>query len=268
MNFSKATSLLKITSLLYNYFNKDLKLIIVIGRGHGGTRAISQTLSESGVYMGTTNDSGDLVPPKAMYDAVRIAGKYVKATSLVGRTHPYLSKDTNNEWDFSRLINSEPTMLFKFLANKYLINILTHNGDRGWKLPETNLCYPWITQMFPDAYYIHWTRDPRDALLEAHLTDKIVSFNAPGSWNNTNILEQRVQSWLYQMKIVQATPKPKNFIHVKFEDFCLNQEDTLNKLSDFLGIKLKAIPIKEGTVGRSNRIPIPISDEELKAFGY
>lgn len=263
---------LKVTSLLRSYFNKNLKLIIVIGRGHGGTRVISKTLSESGVYMGTTNDSGDLVPPKAMYDAVRIAGKYVKCIGP-------------NDWDFSGLIKEEPTILFKFLVDKYLINILTYNGDRGWKLPETNLCYPWITQMFPDAYYIHWTRDPRDALLEAHLTDNISSFNAPGyfsfssTFGNTparfrshkskpTILDYRVQSWLYQMKIVQATPRPKNFIHVKFEDFCLNQEDTLNKLSDFLGIKLKAIPIKEGTVGRSNRIPIPIFDEELKAFGY
>jgi len=256
MNFSKATSLLKITNLLYNYFNKDLKLIIVIGRGHGGTRAISQTLSESGVYMGTTNDSGDLVPARHMYHAARIAGAYVKSICI-------------NDWNFSKLIKEEPTILFKILVNKYLLNILTHNGDRGWKLPETNLCYPWITQMFPDAYYIHWTRDPRDALLKAHLTDNIFSFNVRTRLSyEPNILKRRVESWLYQMKIVAATPKPKNFIHIKFEDFVLHQEDTLNKLSEFLGIKLKAIPIKEGTVGRSDRIPIPISDEELKAFGY
>jgi hypothetical protein len=262
MNYSKATSLLKITSLIDNFFNKELRLIIIIGRGNGGTRAISQTLSESGVYMGTTNNSGDLIPPKNMYDAAKIVGKYVKIT---GVTPAKLA----NDWDFSNLIDSEPTILFKFLVNKYLFKILTHNGNRGWKLPETNLCYPWIVKMFPEAYYIHWTRDPRDALLGDHLTDKIASFKAPaGTWYSANILKLRMQSWLYQMKIVQATPKPKNFIHIKFEDFCLHQEDTLSKLSDFLGIELKAIPIKEGTVGRSDRIPLPISDEELKAFGY
>ena len=39
-------------------------LITVIGRGHSGTRAMSHTLSASGVFMGAPlNVSGDLVPP-------------------------------------------------------------------------------------------------------------------------------------------------------------------------------------------------------------
>ena len=39
-------------------------MVTVIGRGHGGTRAISHTLSESGVFMGAPlNESGDLLPP-------------------------------------------------------------------------------------------------------------------------------------------------------------------------------------------------------------
>ena len=46
----------------------ELVLVTVIGRGHGGTRAISHTLSESGVYMGAElNKSGDLIPPDDMY---------------------------------------------------------------------------------------------------------------------------------------------------------------------------------------------------------
>ena len=36
-------------------------MVTVIGRGHGGTRAISHTLSQSGVYMGDTlNESGEI----------------------------------------------------------------------------------------------------------------------------------------------------------------------------------------------------------------
>ena len=35
-------------------------MITIIGRGHGGTRAISHTLMASGVFMGATiNESGD-----------------------------------------------------------------------------------------------------------------------------------------------------------------------------------------------------------------
>ena len=67
------------------------QLITVIGRGHGGTRAMSHTLSQSGVYMGDTlNKSGDLLPPEAMYEACRVMAKYV--------THK-----GGLEWDFSKL---------------------------------------------------------------------------------------------------------------------------------------------------------------------
>src|SRR4029079_16815693 len=54
-------------------------LVTVIGRGHSGTRAMSHTLSQSGVYMGDTlNKSGDLLPPEQMYEACRVMAKYVK----------------------------------------------------------------------------------------------------------------------------------------------------------------------------------------------
>ena len=46
--------------------------ITVIGRGHSGTRAMSQILAESGVWMGEPlNSSWDLVPPDSMYEACR-----------------------------------------------------------------------------------------------------------------------------------------------------------------------------------------------------
>ena len=48
-------------------------LITIIGRGHSGTRAISNTLKDSGVYMGEPlNASYDLIPPQDMYEAARV----------------------------------------------------------------------------------------------------------------------------------------------------------------------------------------------------
>ena len=66
-------------------------LTTIIGRGHGGTRAMSHTLKASGVYMGDQlNGAGDLLPPGDMYEACRITGKYVK----------YLG---DLKWDFSEI---------------------------------------------------------------------------------------------------------------------------------------------------------------------
>jgi len=56
-----------------------MPLITIIGRGHSGTRAISHTLTESGVFMGEPlNVSGDLVPGQAMYEACRIISRHVE----------------------------------------------------------------------------------------------------------------------------------------------------------------------------------------------
>ena len=53
-------------------------VVTVIGRGHSGTRAMSHTLSASDVFMGSPlNESGDLLPPEAMYAACRVLAKYV-----------------------------------------------------------------------------------------------------------------------------------------------------------------------------------------------
>jgi len=56
-----------------------MTMVTIIGRGHSGTRAISHTLSQSGVFMGEPlNQSGDLLPPEDMYDACRVLARYVR----------------------------------------------------------------------------------------------------------------------------------------------------------------------------------------------
>ena len=60
-------------------------LTTIIGRGHSGTRAISHTLSASGVWMGEPlNISGDLLPPQAMYQASRLIARHVPLAGRAG----------------------------------------------------------------------------------------------------------------------------------------------------------------------------------------
>src|SRR5690606_2092269 len=135
------------------------QLITIIGRGHGGTRAASHTLTASGVYMGETlNISGDLVPAHDLYEACRVMAKYVTWNGGLS-------------WDFSRLHDMPIDPAFTKLVESYLASVLSSDAERkGWKLPETTLIYPWIVRMFPEIFYIHWVRDPRDAILSKHLT--------------------------------------------------------------------------------------------------
>lgn len=235
-------------------------LVSIIGRGHGGTRAISQTLLESGVYMGEPlNASYDLIPAEDMYEACRVLGKYVEYKG-------------NLTWDFSRLHSVPVDPEFKRLVESYLAKVLTSDAPiKGWKLPETTLAYPWIVRMFPDAYYIHWVRDPRDSILGRHLTDDLADFGVPYDRPEDERVRRAI-SWKYQREIVKSTPPPKHCILVRFEDFVLNQEETLARLEDFLGIRLARIPVNPEAVGRW-RSDDGVHDfdflhDEMKELGY
>lgn len=212
--------------------------VTVIGRGHSGTRAISHTLSQSGVYMGAElNVSGDLIPAGSMYEACRVFARYVEYKGGL-------------EWDFSKVIAMQPDPEFVRLVEDYLSSVLASGAEnKGWKLPETTLVYPWIIKMFPDIKYIHWVRDPRDCILGAHLTDDLNDFGI--QYDKTDELRRnRAISWYYQRSLVKNTPPPANTITVRFEDMVFSQAETLKKLEKFLGIHLIAIPMRHDSVGR------------------
>ncbi|MCE5278425.1 MAG: sulfotransferase [Planctomycetaceae bacterium] len=213
-------------------------MVTVIGRGHGGTRAMSHTLSASGVYMGgQLNGSGDLIPPGDMYDACRVLGKYVKWTGDL-------------TWDWSALHEGPIDGDFKRLIESFLVTVLeSRQENRGWKIPETTLAYPWIRRMFPDMKYIFWIRDPRDSILSHHVTDDLRVFNIQYPPTD-DVRRMRAISWKYQNDLIRATPRPRHWIKVRFEDFILDQDATLKRLEAFLGIPLAKIPVRPDSVGR------------------
>ncbi|HOJ21970.1 MAG TPA: sulfotransferase [Armatimonadota bacterium] len=213
-------------------------MITVIGRGHSGTRAMSHTLSASGVYMGAKlNVSGDLIPAEELYEACRVMARYVEYKGGL-------------EWDFSRLFTMPIDPAFTRLVESYLSSVLESDAERkGWKLPETTLILPWITRMFPDIYYIYWVRDPRDSIVGAHITDDLADFGVPYE-RTDDLRRRRAISWRYQYDIMQATPPPARRIHVRFEEFVLKQEETLRRLEDFLGFPMARIPVRPESVGR------------------
>lgn len=213
-------------------------MITVIGRGHSGTRAISETLSRSGVYMGEPlNRSWDLVPPEKMYEACRVIGKYVSYRG-----------DWN--WDFSKLLAMQPDPAFVRLIEDYLGSVLASEAPaKGWKIPETTLCYPWILKMFPDIRYIHWVRDPRDCILSGHVTDDLRDFGIECPVSE-DIREMRAISWKYQRELMKATPAPANLIQLRFEDMVFRQDEVLSKLETFLSMPMAKIEMRPDSVGR------------------
>ena len=215
-----------------------MSLITIIGRGHSGTRAISHTLYASGVYMGhLLNQSGDKMPPQEMYDACKVLAKRIKWNGDLS-------------WDFSELHTGDIDPEWDRLIESYLADVLKNKAsNKGWKIPETTLVYPWILRKFPETKYIHWIRDPRDSILSRHKTDNLADFGI--SYPETeDVRERRAISWYYQYQLMKSTPTPEHVITVRFEDFVLKQEETLQRLEEFLGIRLARIIVRKGPVGR------------------
>jgi hypothetical protein len=235
-------------------------MVTVIGRGHSGTRAISQTLYASGFYMGATlNPSADLVPAQQFYEACRVVARHVR----------YLG---GLEWDFSALHAMPLDPEFVRLAEEYLGSVLTTKSPlKGWKLPETILAFPWIVRLFPDLHYIHWVRDPRDGILGQHVTDDLARFGVPYD-RTDDVRRMRAISWKYQTAIYRATPKPRRLLEVRFEDFVLDQEATLRRLEAFLGVPLARIVVRPDTIGRWKTDPGPhdfdFFRDDLVQYGY
>ena len=215
-----------------------MMLVTIIGRGHSGTRAMSHTLSVSGVFMGEPlNESGDLIPPEEMYEACRVFARKVKWLG-------------NLNWDFSKALTGEIPAEFEKLVRSYLRTVLDSPAKlKGWKIPETTLVFPWILKMFPEGKYIFWIRNPRDCILGGHVTDDLGRFGIEYPATDDERLRRAI-SWKYQFELVKATQRPANWIEVRFEDFVLRQQETLERLSAFLGIPLVAIPVKPEAVDR------------------
>jgi hypothetical protein len=213
-------------------------IITVIGRGHSGTRAMSHTLTASGVFMGEPlNKSGDLIPADDLYEACRVMARNVLHKGGL-------------EWDFSQLHTMPIDSAFTRLVESYLGSVLGSSSDlRGWKLPETTLILPWIVRLFPDIRYIYWMRDPRDSILGAHLTDDLADFGVPYPATDDERLRRAI-SWRYQYDIMQATPSPVTRIDIRFEDFVTRQTETLGRLEKFLGFPPAVIPVQTEAVGR------------------
>lgn len=215
-----------------------MTMITVIGRGHSGTRAMSQTLHDSGVYMGEPlNESWDLIPPEDMYEACRVLGRRVNWKGEL-------------EWDWSELLEGEIDPEFTRLIHSFLKTVLSSQAPmRGWKIPETTLVYPWIVRMYPEMRYIFWIRNPRDCILGSHVTDDLHDFTIDYPETDNERLRRAI-SWKYQYDLVKAVPRPQHWIEIRLEDFVLKQDETLARLEDFLGIRMAKVPVKRDPIGR------------------
>jgi len=239
------------------------KVICVQGKGHSGTRLFADTLEQSNVFMGSGVKRRHRLIGRISFTHVRSQWKHVGDTmdkgpvDRIGKIYelslPFVSQRSFANWDFSRMVTDQIPKKVQDSYFEYLSDLKNSKSDIvGWKLTDSMLVYPWTVRLFPDWHYIHVVRDVRSHLFRKEKSDwgphtemfEKDSYNLPKE--NSGKIREDIKialNWKYQLDIVDSIPRPKNFIQVKFEDFLLNQDYELERMSDFLGIKLLKLPV-------------------------
>ena len=133
-------------------FLSALQPVLLMGRGHSGTRVLSFACMHLGIQLGTSAATGDADD--------RTFTRTIK--KIATRNLPPCTPDTVLEKDLIRFQNA---------VFRYYTTIGSPQTPWGWKFPETYLISAYVARTFPQARYIHMVRDGRDLAFKKHLTD-------------------------------------------------------------------------------------------------
>ncbi|MEM9281985.1 MAG: sulfotransferase [Verrucomicrobiota bacterium] len=205
---------------------EDEEVIIIMGRGHSGTRVMTRICENLGINVGATSElkSGDTADLRFTRSIKKIAIHDINANQK-GMTKPWL-------------VNR-----FQRSVDRYLRD-LKPTGMWGWKFPETYLIGPYVRETFPRARYIHLLRDGRDLAFKNHLTDdpnrKLgrVLLEHIGMMGQPHYL-QAAASWEFQLNgwetFAETLPKG-SVIDFRFEDLLSEPSECVESLAAFLGV--------------------------------
>jgi len=204
------------------------KPIVVMGRGHSGTRIMAWALVALGIQMGT-------VKTKATGDCQdrRFTGTIKK---LARRTLHLPANAAPNQRDLKS---------FQKAVHKYLEWMGNIAPAWGWKFPETYLIGNIVAATFPNARYIHMIRDGRDLAFKMHLTDD------PNRGLGRTLLKyldavdkpdyiQAALSWDFQVKRfgTLAAELGNRAYTLTFEALCRHPIVEMEKVASFLDVPM------------------------------
>jgi len=182
------------------------------------------------------------IPPECQF-IVNLHPKYGRITHWTPLLFGELVNDLQEQFLFNTW-NIEPVQLLTFLQqfqgqqsygtickaiylqyqSLYYKSGITLIGDKN---PGYALYTKLLSEIFPEAKFIHLTRDYRDN----HVSLSRVEFELP-------IVALTVFKWKYFYKTITKASKqhPDSFFTLRYEDLAENPEGMLNEVCNFLGI--------------------------------
>lgn len=206
--------------------------IVLMGRGHSGTRVLAYAVRALGVNLGFSERmaSGDPEDKRFRRGLARLARR----------------------WDTGDVPSERELRPFRALVYRWHER-LAPAGPWGWKYPETYLMAPHVHAVFPRARYLHIIRDGRDLAFKRHRTHdpdtalgrrvlaKIGATGEPGYIG-------AALSWAYQVELFTAFEDrclpPERVLDLMFEELCIDPTGVIRRVAAFLGLPVPASAVE------------------------
>ena len=204
--------------------------LVIMGRGHSGTRLLTWACVKLGLNLGTDDDLATAdVDPRFSRRIKKIAIRNLGVTDPAEASEKSLRR-------------------FRHAVSTYHANLGSPANHWGWKFPETYLIGPYVELTFPQAKYIHMVRDGRDLSYKEHLTDDPTRklgrklLQKIGAYDDPHYL-QAARSWAWQVEQFEEFRRhvdPARMLELRFEDLCLDPDKTMARVCEFLDMPMTA----------------------------
>ncbi|MCG8571818.1 MAG: sulfotransferase [Spirochaetes bacterium] len=213
---------------------KSNKFFFVVGRGRSGTTLLASMLN---------SHPGIAVPPEALF-IMTLYSTYCHINrwttkKLLKFYEDLMTEEWLQNWNLDNeklkkdLLACKGQTTFSELCKIVYMHYwrASKNNENlviGDKNPQYSLFVDVLIELFPDAQFIHITRDYRDNILSF----KNVRFDL----NLTSALAHRWKKY-NQMILKMKDKYPEKFLTIRYEDLVAEPETTLRKITSFISIE-------------------------------
>lgn len=236
--------------------------IILLGRGGGGTRLVSLMAQDCGLFVGNkVNQSGDCL-------------------DLVHQIYRSVLQKFDGP-DRQHRMRSVPELL---MAARDMLIKSDWAATWGFKLPESTLILPELRTAFPNAKYVHFTRDPVTTILRRpHMTARTdnhigrialaQAYDHFGIDRKTilsdNDVDRMAITTMHQLALIQnhqAQIDPANWLELRFEAAIEDPPKELEKLSRFIGLPVATRRFEKAIDKPRSMIPSDFDTPEIRTM--
>lgn len=215
--------------------------VVVMGRGHSGTRVLAWALEALGICMGTLEEkpTGDAQDRRFTRRIKRIAMRHVSRPATGEPSGTDRRRFRKAAWRYLEWMDER----------RETWSVEGRDPEQvswGWKFPETYIVGNVVEAVFPKALHVHMVRDGRDLAFKDHLTDDSTRglgrrvLEHLGTLDEPHYL-QAAKSWAWQVRRfneLAASLPPERVHSMTFEGLCQDPIATMESLADFLGVPM------------------------------